>query len=63
MTKHPQPYVTLADALKATGSLWVQPALPGCLDVLPKLIVIEGQGSGRQDPPPLASAEEPANEE
>jgi len=41
--------------------LWVQAPLPACLDTLPKLVTIEGQGSGRQGPPPLAPPEEPAN--
>jgi len=42
--------------------LWIQAPLPDCLDTLPILITIEGQGSGRQGPSPLAPPEEPAND-
>jgi len=62
MTKHPRPYVTFAAALEATDTLWLQPPLPFRLDTLPKLTIIEGQGSGRQGPSPLAPPEEPAND-
>jgi len=42
-------------------TLWLQAPLPDCLDTLPILLTIEGQGSGRQGPSPLAPPEEPAN--
>jgi len=44
------------------ATLYIQSPLPRCLDTLPKLITIEGQGSGRQGPSPLAPPEEPAND-
>jgi len=62
MAKHPQPYVTLAAALKATNTLWIQPPLPHCLDTLPVLLTIEGQGGAWAGPPPSAPPEEPAND-
>jgi len=62
MTNHPQPYVTLAAALAAARTLWIQAPLPHCLHTLPILVTIEGQGSGRQGPSPLAPPEEPAND-
>ena len=61
MKDKPKPYVTLAAALKATTKLWIQAPLPDCLDTLPTLVIIEGRGSGRQGPSPLAPPEEPAN--
>lgn len=62
MKDSPKPYTTFAAALEATNTLWIQPPLPHCLDTLPKLVIIDGRGSGRQGPPPSASAEEPAND-
>lgn len=44
------------------STLYIQAPLPDCLHTLPKLITITGQGSGRQGPPPLASAEPSPNE-
>lgn len=45
-------------------TLMIQAPLPRCPTTLPILITIKGRGSGRQGPPPSASAEEPnhANE-
>lgn len=43
-------------------TLYIQAPLPFCLDTLPILLSIQGQGSGRQGPPPLAPPEEPAND-
>jgi len=40
----------------------IQAPLPNFLDTLPILLTIEGQGSGRQGPSPLAPPEEPAND-
>lgn len=42
--------------------LAIQAPLPHCLDTLPKLLTIEGQGNGRQGPCPLAPPEEPTND-
>jgi len=42
--------------------LSIQVPLPHCLDTLPILLSIEGQGSGRQGPSPLAPPEQPAND-
>ena len=42
--------------------VWIQAPLPGFLDTLPILLSIEGQGSGRQGPTPLAPPEEPTND-
>jgi len=42
--------------------VWIQAPLPDFLHTLPILVTIEGQGSGRQGPSPLAPPEEPANE-
>lgn len=43
----------------STFTTWLQTPLPSFLHTLPILITIEGQGSGRQGPPPLAPPEEP----
>jgi len=45
-----------------TDTLMIQAPLPNFLDTLPILVTIEGHGSGRQGPPPLAPPEEPAND-
>jgi len=42
--------------------LWIQAPLPNFLHTLPILVTIEGQGSGRQGPPPLAPPEQPAHD-
>jgi len=42
--------------------LMIQAPLPNFLHTLPKLVTIEGHGSGRQGPSPLAPPEEPAND-
>lgn len=62
MTKRPQPYVTLAAALQHTTKLWIQAPLPFCLNTLPKLVTIEGPGSGRQGPSPSAPPGKASNE-
>ncbi len=43
-------------------TLWLQAPLPHFLHTLPILLSIEGQGSGRQGPSPLAPPEGPAND-
>jgi len=57
-TKFRSPYPCIFPATV----LAIQPPLPHCLDTLPILVVIAGQGSGRQGPSPLAPPEEPAND-
>jgi len=42
--------------------LMIQAPLPDCLHTLPILVTIEGHGSGRQGPSPLAPPEEPTND-
>ena len=42
--------------------LMIQAPLPNFAHTLPILLSIEGQGSGRQGPSPLAPPEEPAND-
>jgi len=43
--------------------LMIQPPLPTFLHTPAILLTIQGQGSGRQGPSPLAPPEEPANEQ
>ena len=61
MKTRPKHYRRLHLYPDANGELWLQAPLPDFLDTLPILITIEGQGSGRQGPSPLAPPEEPAN--
>ncbi len=62
MKPKPKPHVTFRAACQATDKLWIQAPLPNCLNTLPILVTIEGRGSGRQGPSPLAPPEEPAND-
>ena len=62
MKRRVPPEFTNRLAHKIYTALWIQPPLPSFLDTLPILLSIEGQGSGRQGPPPPAPPEEPAHD-
>jgi len=47
---------------RPSATTWLQAPLPDFLHTLPILLSIEGQGSGRQGPSPLAPPEEPAHD-
>jgi len=55
-------YTSLLHFRKPGSLLMIQAPLPNFLDTLPKLVTIEGRGSGRQGPSPSAPPEEPAND-
>lgn len=62
MKHHPPKSLILIAAVTAPGTTWLQAPLPNCLDTLPILVTIEGQGSGRQGPSPSAPPEPSPNE-
>lgn len=62
MKDNRQRYRNYTPFQKPTATTWIQAPLPHCLDTLPKLVTIEGQGTERQGSAPLAPPEEPAND-
>jgi len=62
MTPKPFPAFLYPHYPKPGPGLMIQAPLPHCLDTLPILLTVSGQGTARERAVPLAPPEEPANE-